>query len=147
MAEEYYGKNLFGEKVDVDLIGADESVAPLSAPKEQFNIFALTDAIGARDKRNAWMIYEKALASGMTADEIFYRVMWGVKSLILSDRCDDALVAGLNPFVYKKSKSFLKNWKSQELEHLSLKLVKGYHESRRGKSTVDSLLERTILSI
>ena len=147
MAEEFYGKNLFGEKVDVDLaVGAEENIS-FSSTKAEFNIFALTDAVGMRDKRNAWVIYEKALASGMTADEIFYRVMWGAKSLILAERCGSAEEAGLNPFVYKKSKSFLKNWKREELETLSGTLVTGYHEARRGKITLDSLLERMILSI
>ncbi|MBX4195772.1 hypothetical protein KW796_02360 [Candidatus Parcubacteria bacterium] len=115
--------------------------------ENDFNIFALTDAIGAKDKRNAWMIYQRALASGMTADEIFWRVMWGVKSLLLAERCVSAEEAGLNPFVFRKSKSFIKNWKREELENLSESLTAGYHKARRGVFSLDSLLERLILSI
>jgi hypothetical protein len=146
MSDEYYGMNLFGEKVDFGL--KDEEEADLGEKEDdRFNIFLLTDAIGARDKRGAWVIYQKALASGMVADEIFWRVMWGVKALILAEKASGVEETGLNPFVYKKNRAFLKNWKREELEKLSARLTLGYHDARRGIGDIDSLLEKTILSI
>ena len=145
--DEYYGLNLFGEKVDVGLKEPEEDQDLGEKEDKRFNIFLLTDAIGARDKRGAWVLYQKALASGMVADEIFWRVMWGIKALILSQKGKDAAETGLNPFVYKKNKAFLKNWKTEELENLSEKLTLGYHDARRGIGDIDSLLEKTILSI
>lgn len=152
MTEEYYGKNIFGETVNFGLdlpaqAGEPEEAEASMARGQEFNIFALTDAIGARDKRGAWVIYEKALASGITADEIFYRIFWGVKSLILSAKCESAEEAGLNPFVYKKSKSFLKNWPVSELEKLLEDLVVGYHEARRGRGEVETMIEKILLRI
>jgi hypothetical protein len=146
MSDEYYGLNLFGEKVDFGL--KEEEGADLGEKEDnRFNIFLLTDAIGARDKRGAWVIYQKALASGMVADEIFWRVMWGVKALILAEKAKGVEETGLNPFVYKKNRVFLKNWKREELMNLSERLTLGYHDARRGIGDIDSLLEKTILSI
>ncbi len=146
MAEEFYGLNLFGERVEIDL-AKEEVYTEVVSRENDFNVFALTDAIGARDKRSAWTIYEKALASGLTADEIFWRVMWGVKTLLLSAKTSSAEEAGLNPFVYKKSKSFLKNWKVEELEKLSFSLVTGYHDARRGIGEMETMIEKTILKL
>jgi len=146
MSEEFYGLNLFGEKVDVDL-AKEEEYEEVVSKENDFNIFALTDAIGARDKRSAWTIYEKALASGLTADEIFWRVMWGVKALLLSVKTNSAEEAGLNPFVFKKMKSFLNNWKVDELEKLSKTLVVGYHDARRGIGEMETMIEKTILKL
>src|SRR4051812_8548203 len=117
MSEEYYKINLFGDEVNI--IHAEEkeiAKEDFSGSSSDFNIFELTDAIGARMKREAWVIYERALASGMSAEEIFWRVMWGVKALLLTERTESAEESGLNPFVYRKSKSFLKNWKKGEIE-------------------------------
>lgn len=146
--DEYYGKNLFGERVDVGLKEEPEDEIDLGEKEDKrFNIFQLTDAISARDKRNAWVIYQRALSSGMVADEIFWRVMWGVKSLLLSAKAKEVGETGLNPFVYKKAKANLRNWKTEELENLSESLVVGYHEARRGKGEIETLLEKTILKL
>lgn len=146
MSDEFYGKNLFGEVVNVGL-GEPDEIEIVEKAGREFNIFPLTDAIGARDKRSAWAIYQKALASGMVADEIFWRAMWGVKALLLTLKTKSAEESGLNPFVYKKSKTFLKNWNETELENLSESLVTGYHNARRGLGEMETMLEKVILSI
>lgn len=137
---------MFGERVDVGLVEPEEAEVIEKAGRE-FNIFPLTDAIGDRDKRSAWVVYEQALASGMVADEIFWRVMWGVKALLLSAKTASAEESGLNPFVYKKFKSCLKNWKVEELEKLSESLVVGYHDARRGKGEMETMIEKVLLSL
>lgn len=147
MSDEFYGMNLFGERVDVGFEQPEDEVELGEKEDRRFNIFALTDAIALRDKREAWVVYQKALASGMTADEIFWRVMWGVKALIMAEKSKTVEETGLNPFVYKKAKANLKYWKKGELESLSERLVLGYHNARRGLGDIDSLLEKTILSI
>ncbi|MHB1330610.1 MAG: hypothetical protein ACYCY6_01440 [Minisyncoccota bacterium] len=146
MTEEFYGKNLFGEVVSIGLKEPEEVEIVEKAGRE-FNIFPLTDAVGARDKRNAWKIYEQALASGMSADEIFWRVMWGVKALLLAERTSSVEESGLNPFVYRKSKSFLSNWKPGEVEKLSESLVVGYHNVRRGVGEMETMIEKILLSL
>lgn len=147
MAEEFYKDNLFGERVDIGFLEEEEEGKESPKWESGFNIFALTDAISARDKRNAWVIYEKALASGMVADEIFWRVMWGVKTLLLAEKCKSAEEADLKPFVYSKAKASLKNWKREELEDLSERLVVGYHEARRGVGEIETMIEKILLNL
>ena len=55
--------------------------------------------------------------------------------------------SGLNPFVYSKAKSFLKNWNEQELSKLSKKFVEIYHESHRGNCDLYDEMEKISLSI
>lgn len=147
MTDDYYGKNLFGETVDVGMEEADDELDLGDKDDKRFNIFLLTDAVGVRDKRNAWIIYRRAIASGMSAEEIFWRVMWVVKSMLLASRTKDSGETDMKPFPYNKAKSFLKDWKREELEALSEKLVVGYHEARRGRGEIETLLEKAILAL
>lgn len=146
MNDEFYKENLFGEEVNFGF-EEEEDEKVQKGTKETFNIFALTDAIGGRDKKNAWVIYEKALASGMSADEIFWRVMWGVKTMILASKTKDVSETDMKPFPYNKAKSFLRNWKTEELEALSENLVIGYHEARRGNGPMETMIEKFLLSL
>lgn len=146
MTEEFYGLNIFGEKVDFTP-DQEEEEKKIVSKENEFNLFTLTDAIGERDKRKAWTIYRKAIASGLVPDEIFHRVYWGVRALLLASRCKSAEEAGLNPFVYKKSKSFLNNWKPIELEKLSEDFVLGFHRARRGEVDMGHMIEKILLKL
>lgn len=143
-----YHQNLFGEVVDVDLAAGEEDYSDdLKAERSDFNIFSFTDALGARDKKQAWILYHKALTSGLSAEELFYKAVWIVKTMMLAGKSRSAEEAGLNPFVYKKAQSFLKKFKKGEVEKLSEDLVIGYHEARRGKGDLETALEKIILSL
>lgn len=142
---EAYKTNLFGEKIVLkeesgeDLIGA--------RAKAPFNIFALTDAIGARKKRDAWVLYQKALASGMIPEEVFYKLVWQIKTMLLAKRTKSAAEADMKTYPYNKAKSFLKNFSTSELENLSESLVLGYHRARRGEGEIETLVEKTLLRL
>ncbi len=152
MSEDFYHKNIFGEVVDLDL-GELTSPQFLSSDEERgntkngFNIFALTDAVGARDKKNAWILYQKALASRMVAEEIFYRIFWIVKSMILASRTKSFEETEMKEFPYKKAKQYANNFSKEELENLSETLVVGYHKARRGIGEVDSVIEKMLLRL
>lgn len=101
MAEEYYEQNLFGEMVKVDLAEeeADSFVSEGEEYKGAFNVFALTDSVGERDKRKSWTLYQKALAGGMSAEEVFWRIVWVVKTMLLVSKTKSAEEAEVKPFV------------------------------------------------
>jgi DNA polymerase III delta subunit len=144
---EFYAQNIFGDEVNVDL-NAEEEIIKSAAKKESFNIFTLTDAIGSRNKKNAWILYQQALASGMVADDIFWRaIAWEIKTLLLASKTANAVEAGLNPFVYQKAKAYSKNFKSGELEQISEDLVVGYHNARRGIGEIETLIEKMLLGL
>lgn len=115
--------------------------------KSDFNIFAFTDTFGERKKKNAWIMYQKALASGASAEEIFYKIVWQVKTMLLAQETRSAAEADMKSFPYSKAKSFLKNWKAGELEKLSESLILGYHQARRGEVEIDTLIEKTLLKL
>lgn len=152
MHSENYAANLFGEKTP-----SASSISPLAGGNPPltrggqggvgFNIFSLTDAIGARKKREAWMFYQKALASGMSAEEIFYKIFWQVKTMLLASRTKNAGEADMKDFPYNKAKSFLKNFSTHELQGLSANLVIGYHEIRRGKEEMETFIEKFVLGL
>ena len=143
---EFYGQNLFGETVNVTMGGEEEELIGPKA-RADFNIFALTDAIGARKKRDAWVLYHKALAAGMVPEEIFFKLVWQMKTMLLADRTRTADEADMKSFPYSKAKGFLRNFKPGELEKLSEDLVLGYHRARRGEVEVETLVEKTLLRL
>lgn len=146
--EEFYHKDLFGAVVDLAPAEADEDedmVGPKGRP--DFNIWSFTDAMGTRNKKEAWILYQKAIASGLAPEEIFYKVVWQVKMLLLAKRTSTAKEAGMKDYPYSKAKGNLKKWKEGELENISEELVLGYHEARRGKGEIETLVERVILSL
>ncbi len=145
--EEFYEKNLFGEVVNVSVGEKEEE--NLLGPKGRidFNIFALTDAIGARNKREAWMLYQKALADGMVSEEIFFKVFWQVKNMLLASRTRSAEETDMKAYPYSKAKGYLRNFKPGELEKLSEELIRGYHDVRRGKEESETFVEKTLLSL
>ncbi len=152
---EAYATNLFGEPTVPESSSKNSSdVSKETWPEFSsklfgtgFNIFSLTDAVAARDKRQAWMLYQKALASGMAPEEVFYKIVWQVKTLLTAEKTKSVSETEMKPFPYNKAKSALKNFKSGELEELSESLVTGYHKIRRGEGEMETLVEKIILTI
>lgn len=152
---EAYATNLFGEVISAeeDLFKKSSDVPSEAWPdfshksSSAFNIFSLTDAIGARQKRDAWVLYRKALASGMVPEEVFYKLVWQVKTLLVAEKTKSVSETEMKPFPYNKAKGYLKNFKSGELEKLSLELVNGYHRIRRGEGEMETLVERFLLKL
>lgn len=115
--------------------------------KPEFNIFSLTDAFGKKDKKKLWVLYQKALQTDAVPEEIHGVIFWQLKSMLVASSAPSASAAGLAPFVYTKSKSFLKNYSPDELLAISSKLVRMYHDAHRGIHDFPVALERFILSL
>ncbi len=148
MTDEFYHKDIFGTVVDVNLGVVDEEEKPLIDKKgKEFNIFALTDALGGRNKKEAWILYQKALAAGVSAEEVFFKLVWQVKSMLIASKTKTVGETDMKPFPYNKAKSFLKNFKPGELEKLSEDLVTGYILARRGKGEVETSVEKLLLGL
>ncbi|MEK7175845.1 MAG: hypothetical protein AAB695_00530, partial [Patescibacteria group bacterium] len=110
MNEEFFQQDIFGNTVKVVSENSEEDVIGPAA-RNDFNIFALTDAIGARKKKDAWVLYQKALASGMAAEDVFFRaVIWQVKNTLIASKTKNAGETDMKPFPYSKAKGFLKNF-------------------------------------
>lgn len=115
--------------------------------KPKFNMFALADAFGMRNKKELWVLYEKAIMSGAVAEEIHPILFWQTKAMLATQKADSAQSAGLNPFVYNKSKNFAENFSEKELHEVASKLVSIYHGARRGLVDFEVEMERFVLGV
>ena len=145
---EAYATNLFGESpAEKGQTLSTEPTGLTLRAQGEFNIFALTDAIGARKKRDAWVLYHKALASGMVAEEVFYKLVWQVKTMLIASKTKSVAETDMKAFPYNKAKSFLNNFKPGEIERMSGDLMLGYHQVRRGEGEIETLVEKTLLKL
>ncbi|MFH1473255.1 MAG: hypothetical protein ABIF06_02520 [bacterium] len=147
MEEEFYHKNIFGELIDLNMSAEEEAPTVGVKTRPDFNIFSLTDAFGARQKKKAWVLYQRALASGISAEEIFWKLAWQTKTLLITLKTKNMSETEMKPFPYNKAKSLLKYWKAGELEDLSERLVVGYHKTRLGEEEMGTFIEKTLLSL
>ena len=111
-----------------------------------FNIFSLTDAIGSRNKKKAWILYQEALEVIEKKIDIHNILFWQIKGMILAATSESAKEVGMKPFPYKKAKEYSRNYSLNELKNMSKKLVTILYESRRNKG-LETELEIFILSI
>jgi DNA polymerase III delta subunit len=114
------------KKIEKHAEKVQEYEAKAVAEKEEFNNFALANALGVKDKKNLWVLYHEAKAAGAVDEQLAGLLFWKIKSMILS---------GGSP-----------KWNVSELKVMAEKLVEVQHDSRRGKGEVSLLLERLLLS-
>lgn len=96
--------------------------------KEKFQVFSLADALGERDKRGLWVLYQRALLEGLAPENINGVLFWKVKDMLTARY----------PSRY---------WKTEELKNLSARFVALYHDSHRGIHDFSIGLERLVLTI
>jgi len=124
---------------------AEEHIGKKVDTRPAFNIFSLGDALGKRDKKELWILYQQAVAAGLEPEEICNTLFWSVKNIALMKNSKSD--CGLNPFVAKKSRGFAANYTQEEIAGLSRSLTTIYHEAHRGGEPMPIALERFILSL
>jgi len=95
--------------------------------KEDYNAFALADAMGKRDRRNTWVLYRKAIDKGEAPEALHGMMFWKVKTM---------LTAGY-PGAYSK----------EELYGLAERLISVYHDARRGVHELETGVEGLLLTL
>ena len=119
----------------------------LAAIGEKVDFFEFTDALGRRDKKGLWVLYQDALAEQVPAEEIHGMFFWQAKSMLLAKLYTTAGGAGMKPYPFQKAREYAKNYKDGELETMLETLVTMYHESHRGNTDFFVALEKFILSL
>jgi hypothetical protein len=114
---------------------------------EKIDFFEFADALGSRDKKVLWRLYQDALAETVPAEEVHGIFFWQVKSMLLALKCKTAEEANMKPYPFQKSKSYSQKYKQSELEKMSSDLVSMYHEAHRGKIDFYIALEKFILGL
>jgi len=119
----------------------------LSLIGEKIDFFEFADALGRRDKRGLWVLYQDALAEQVPAEEVHGIFFWQVKSMLLAKKCKTAEEANMKSFPFQKARKYSRNYKAGELEKLSSRLVEMYHEAHRGNIDFFVALEKFILEL
>lgn len=118
-----------------------------------YNPFLICDAVGEKNKKKAWLIFQEALLMGVPAEEVFWKVWWQAKNLLLVKTLAESGVknmekeTGLHPFVVKKTLGFSRNFSVKELGDFSWKLVGLYHSVRRGLADFEIGLEKILINV
>jgi len=117
----------------------------------QYNPFAICDAFAEKNKVKMWTIYQQTLIAGIPAEEVFFKILWQVKNLLMVKKLagagvsDIAKESGLKPFVAGKAIKAAKNFTEEELENYSYDLLRIYHEERRGGGELVIELEKMMI--
>jgi len=127
----------------------------LTAKREtvaEYNPFAICDAFAEKNKAKVWIIYQQALRRGIPAEEVFFKILWQIKNLLLVKKLMNAGVAnvsketGLHSFVAGKAIKAAKNFSEDELINYSYEMLKIYHEERRGESELPIEFEKLLIN-
>lgn len=135
------------EEIKITQAEIEEYIAKKIDTRPDFNIFSLGDALGKRNKKELWVLYQEALTSGLSGEDLCNTLFWTVKNIALMKKAKIDDNCGLNPFVASKTRSFAKNYTQEEIANLSKSLVAIYHEDHRGGEPMDISLERFILGL
>lgn len=115
---------------------------------ESFNPFALSDAVLARDRKALWLEYQKLLALRLAPEEIFWKLVWPVKNMLLVKSSGGGGTSRLSPGVASRARSALSRFADGEVEELSGRLVRLWHETKEeGGGDFAIGLEQLILTL
>lgn len=119
----------------------------LALKGEKIDFFEFANTLGERNKKMLWTLYQDALAEAVPSEEVHGIFFWQVKAMLAAMKSKSAEEAGLNPFVYDKSRRYAQNYSEEKLKNMSSRLFSMYHEAHRGETDFPVALERFILEI
>ena len=139
-----------------DVTATDSKKFPKGAEIEKFdlkrvaeeppgNVFALTDAYTAGDRKKSWVLYRSLINAGSSAEEIHGALSWAVRGMILAGKTRSAEEAGMKDFPYRKAKGAVARVGVSQAEKSSEELVDLYHQARSGNGDLEDLLEAFLL--
>ncbi|MFA7252403.1 MAG: hypothetical protein WC027_00920 [Candidatus Paceibacterota bacterium] len=99
----------------------------LALKGEKIDFFEFANALGDRNKKLLWTLYQDALAEKVPSEEVHGIFFWKVKSLL--------------------SSGYTNRYDKKTLKEMSTKLFNMYHLAHRGEIDFPTALERFILEI
>ena len=111
--------------------------------------FAIADAVGARDKKRAWVEFEKLRRHGASMEEVHGTIFWAFKSMHIALVLPkpEALATGMKDFTYRNYYGFAKKYLKKELEDKLSELKDIYHQGHRGEGELEVLMEQFLLRL
>jgi DNA polymerase III delta subunit len=117
--------------------------------KKLENSFAIADAIGARDKKVAWVEFEKVRRQGAAMEEVHGTIFWAVKSMYITATLEkeEALATGMKDYTYRTYLNFSKKYLVPELKEKLGELKEMYHLAHRGEGELEVMIESFLLKL
>jgi DNA polymerase-3 subunit delta len=139
------------QEVDIEL----SDVENLVRGSTDENIFALTDAISAKNKGKALELFENELQSGVTEAYLFAMIIRQFKILVQIKTALDAGLSGrkiqndlkLHPYVVQKASSQARNFSIEILKKLYQESVEIDYQLKTGQSDAKTALSLMISKI
>lgn len=126
---------------------ADHFEEVVTSEKEEYESFALADALRDRDKKKMWLLLMGKKERGEKIEAVVGTLFWQIKLLRLAERTQSPKEAGQNAFPYNKAKRALEKFGKGELQKLSRELVQLYHDGHGGTLDMWVGLERWVLKV
>lgn len=145
------GSDLWRASKEIEKYELGEKMVKSDEIKE-YNPFAICDAFAEKNKVKAWIIYQQALSQGIPAEEVFFKILWQIKNLLLVKKLMNSGVdnvakeTGLHSFVANKAIKATQKFSEEELENYSYQMLKIYHKERRGESELPIEFEKILIS-
>jgi len=100
--------------------------------KKDYSAFAITDALAAKDRKTAWLNYQKAIRSGNAPEALQGAIFWQTKTMLLAKKTG----------AFNK---FSRNWSEKELDEMLERLTDIYHGIRAEGGELEYELEKFLL--
>jgi len=115
--------------------------------KPEFNIFALANNLGARDRERLWLDYERARRANFKSIDIFWKLWWQVKNMMIVTAAPEVMKTELKPTVAARAVRASRNFRPDELAAMLTELAAMYHETYPDSDEFNFRLEKFILSV
>ena len=122
---------------------------PKKDKKPDFSAFALADAAMIRDRRTAWVEFEKSRRRGEAMEALHGMLFWAFKTLttVSTQSRADALASGIKLYTYEKGVTGASRFKDGEIGSRLDELKEMYHRAHRGECDLEYSLEQFLLQL
>ncbi len=124
-------------------------VLPKKEKKNDFSAFALADAVMVRDRKTAWVEFEKSRRRGEAMEALHGMLFWAFKTLtaVATLPKADALAAGIKANSYASGQRGMERYQPKEITARLDELKDMYHKAHRGECDLEYSLEQFLLQL
>jgi DNA polymerase III delta subunit len=122
---------------------------PKKEKKNDFSAFALADAAMVRDRKTAWVEFEKSRRKGEAMEALHGMLFWAFKTLtaVATLPKADALASGIKANSYTSGLRGMEKYKPAEICTRLDDLKDMYHRAHRGECDLEYSLEQFLLQL
>lgn len=142
-----HGADLFALEQALAVASESEGDVRFVRAANTDDVFAACDAIFEGPGRRAWVALEDFFYRGGSAEELFWKLVWQAKNIVLVKRLsvagrNAASESELHPFVAKKSLRFGAKFEYAALSGWWEELIGSLHDSRLAGNDMRAVVER-----